>query len=220
MLNVRFLVNVTEAEHHDASISKETETLARSSREVLRTLRNTVDFGWVSPYKGEGKKSMIGTKWFVDDEVSNDMSSQCEFGVPVRHANETQVVGGNGVPMQSDELEERGNSPAVGPHPFGRDHPFPSSERTSDGSVLQDGSCSARACGGPSVSTQVIITAARANPSLVTKGATSHRMRPIEPVTVWIQPCKMNCCQAVSHHNFKKAWCLASRGGTRHPHPP
>ncbi|KAJ1161000.1 hypothetical protein NDU88_001489 [Pleurodeles waltl] len=45
MLNVRFLVNVTEAEHHDASVSKETETLARSSREVLRTLRNTVDFG-------------------------------------------------------------------------------------------------------------------------------------------------------------------------------
>ncbi|KAJ1209131.1 hypothetical protein NDU88_004509 [Pleurodeles waltl] len=107
MLNVRFLVNVTEAEHHDASVSKETETLARSSREVLRTLRNTVDFGWVSPYKGEGKKSMIGTKWFVDDEVSNDMSSQCEFGVPVRHANETQVVGGNGVPMQSDEVTEK-----------------------------------------------------------------------------------------------------------------
>ncbi|KAJ1175327.1 hypothetical protein NDU88_000615 [Pleurodeles waltl] len=104
MLNVRFLVNVTEAEHHDASVSKETETLARSSREVLRTLRNTVDFGWVSPYKGEGKKSMIGTKWFVDDEVSNHMSSQCEFGVPVRHANETQVGGGNGVPMQSDEF--------------------------------------------------------------------------------------------------------------------
>ncbi|KAJ1138724.1 hypothetical protein NDU88_005105 [Pleurodeles waltl] len=111
MLNVRFLANVTEAEHHDASVSKETETLARSSREVLRTLRNTEDFGLVqrilyikvSPYKGEGKKSMIGTKWFVDDEVSNDMSSQCEFGVPVRHANETQVVGGNGVPMQSDE---------------------------------------------------------------------------------------------------------------------
>ncbi|KAJ1126976.1 hypothetical protein NDU88_005382 [Pleurodeles waltl] len=107
MLNVRFLVNVTEAEHHDASVSKETETLARSSREVLRTLRNTVDFGWVSPYKGEGKKSMIGTKWFVEDEVSNDMSSQCEFGVPVRHANETQVVGGNGVPMQSDEVTEK-----------------------------------------------------------------------------------------------------------------
>ncbi|KAJ1105208.1 hypothetical protein NDU88_002616 [Pleurodeles waltl] len=111
MLNVRFLVNVTEAEHHDASVSKETETLARSSREVLRTLRNTVRF-WVvqriwyikvSPYKGEGKKSMIGTKWFVGDEVSNDMSSQCE--VPVRHANETQVVGGNGVSMRSDERE-------------------------------------------------------------------------------------------------------------------
>ncbi|KAJ1103634.1 hypothetical protein NDU88_001055 [Pleurodeles waltl] len=79
----------------------EKETLARSSREVLRTLRNTVDFC------GEGKKSMIGTKWFVDDEVSNDMSSQCEFGVPVRHANETQVVGGNGVPMQSDEVTEK-----------------------------------------------------------------------------------------------------------------
>ncbi|KAJ1107459.1 hypothetical protein NDU88_004849 [Pleurodeles waltl] len=113
MLNVRFLVNVTEAEHHYASVSKETETLARSSREVLRTLRNTVRF-WVvqriwyikvSPYKGEGKKSMIGTKWFVDDEVSNDMSSQCE--VPVRHANETQVVGGNGVSMRSDEVTEK-----------------------------------------------------------------------------------------------------------------
>ncbi|KAJ1184263.1 hypothetical protein NDU88_001071 [Pleurodeles waltl] len=115
MLNVRFLVNVTEAEHHDASVSKETETLAMSSRVVLRTLRNTVDFGLVqrilyikvSPYKGEGKKSMIGTKWFVDDEVSNDMSSQCEFGVPVRHANETQVGGGNGVPMQSDKVTEK-----------------------------------------------------------------------------------------------------------------
>ncbi|KAJ1140606.1 hypothetical protein NDU88_006955 [Pleurodeles waltl] len=46
MLNVRFLVNVTEAEHHDASVSKETETLARSSREVLCMLRNTVRF-WV-----------------------------------------------------------------------------------------------------------------------------------------------------------------------------
>ncbi|KAJ1121951.1 hypothetical protein NDU88_000459 [Pleurodeles waltl] len=45
MLNVCFLVNVTEAKHHDASVSKETETLARSSREVLRTLCNTVDFG-------------------------------------------------------------------------------------------------------------------------------------------------------------------------------
>ncbi|KAJ1160338.1 hypothetical protein NDU88_000840 [Pleurodeles waltl] len=90
MLNVRLLGNgnVTEAEHHDASVSKETETLAR-----------------VSPYKGEGKKSMIGTKWFVDDEVSNDMSSQCEFGVPVRHANETQMGGGNGVPMQSDKCK-------------------------------------------------------------------------------------------------------------------
>ncbi|KAJ1130634.1 hypothetical protein NDU88_008985 [Pleurodeles waltl] len=114
MLNVRFLVNVTEAEHHDASVSKETETLARSSREVLRTLRNTEDFGWVSPYKGEGKKSMIGTKWFVDDEVSNDMSSQYEFGVPVRRANETQVVGGNGVPMQSDELGETREMAKVG----------------------------------------------------------------------------------------------------------
>ncbi|KAJ1098580.1 hypothetical protein NDU88_003688 [Pleurodeles waltl] len=50
MLNVRFLVNVTEAEHHDASVSKETETLARSSREVLRTLRNTVDFGCYSAF--------------------------------------------------------------------------------------------------------------------------------------------------------------------------
>ncbi|KAJ1184268.1 hypothetical protein NDU88_001076 [Pleurodeles waltl] len=50
---------------------------------------------------------MIGTKWFVDDEVSNDMSSQCEFGVPVRRANETQshVVG---LALVRREPENRG----------------------------------------------------------------------------------------------------------------
>ncbi|KAJ1102053.1 hypothetical protein NDU88_007111 [Pleurodeles waltl] len=50
---------------------------------------------------------MIGTKWFADDEVSNDMSSQCEFGVLVRRANETQVGEGNGVPIQGDKIAEK-----------------------------------------------------------------------------------------------------------------